>query len=92
MQQFQLRIFLISALQRLTVLSLEEIYLKDSKIAIEDTCWSEIRKNGHVAPCDQILGLAHLIDTGQLKQGQFVMLIGGGMAGWRITCLLLQVV
>ncbi len=72
--------------------ALDEVYLKTCNIPVEKTCWSEMRKSGHVYACDQILGLAHLIDTGQLKQGQLVMLIGGGAAGWRTTCLLLQVV
>jgi hypothetical protein len=27
-------------------------------------------------PCDQIFGIAHLVDTGQLTSGQFVMLLG----------------
>jgi 3-oxoacyl-[acyl-carrier-protein] synthase-3 len=68
----------------------EAIYLDRHGIPIEKTCWSELQKNGHVGPCDQILGIAHLIDTGRLKQGEFIMLIGGGM-GWRLTCLLIQV-
>ena len=72
--------------------ALKEVYLKTCNIPLEKTCWSEMRKNGHVFACDQILGLAHLIDTGQLKQGQLVMLLGGGAAGWRTSCLLLQVV
>ncbi|OSC39018.1 3-oxoacyl-[acyl-carrier-protein] synthase III C-terminal domain-containing protein [Mycobacterium decipiens] len=72
-------------------LSLEETFLGSSGIPFEKTCWSELRKNGHVGACDQMLGLAYLIDTGQLRSGQFVMLIGGG-AGWRFTCLLIQVV
>ncbi|KAA1249952.1 hypothetical protein F0Q45_12390 [Mycobacterium simiae] len=71
--------------------SLEELFLRPTGIPIEKTCWSELRKIGHVGPCDQILGLAHLVATGQLKPGQFVMLVGGGGA-WRVTCLLLQVV
>jgi 3-oxoacyl-[acyl-carrier-protein] synthase-3 len=72
-------------------ISQEEIYLNPNGIPIEKTCWSELRKNGHVGPCDQILGIAHLVETGQLISGQFVMLLGGGL-GWRITCILLQVV
>lgn len=72
-------------------LSLEETFIGASGIPFEKTCWSELRKNGHVGACDQILGLAHLLETNQLRPGQFVMLIGGG-AGWRFTCLLIQIV
>lgn len=71
--------------------SFEEIYLRRGAIPIEKTCWPELQKNGHVGPCDQILGIAHLIDTGRLKQGAFVMLMGGGLP-WRFTCTLVQVV
>lgn len=71
--------------------SLEGIYLGRSGIPIEKTCWSELRKIGHVGPCDQILAIAHLIETDQLKPGQLLMLIGGGFA-WRLTCLLLEAV
>lgn len=71
--------------------SLEEMYFQPNGISIEKTCWPALRKNAHVGPCDQMLGIAHLINTAQLKQGQFILLLGGGV-GWRLTCLLLQVV
>ncbi len=70
---------------------MEEMFLKRNKIPVSKTCWAELRKNGHVGPCDQLLGLAHLADTNQLKPGQFVLLVGGGL-GYRLTSLLLQVV
>jgi 3-oxoacyl-[acyl-carrier-protein] synthase-3 len=70
--------------------ALKETYLDANGISIDKTCWPELRKNAHVGPCDQLLGIAHLIDTGQLQQGQFIMLLGGGM-GWRFTCMLLEV-
>ncbi len=69
--------------------SVEEMYLRRSGIPFEKTCWPELQKNGHVGPCDQLLGIEHLMDTDQLKEGQFVMLLGGGY-GWRLTCMLLQ--
>lgn len=72
-------------------LSVQETFIGSSSIPLEKTCWAELRKNGHIGPCDQIVGLGHLLDTGQLSSGQFVMLIGGGV-GWRFTCLLIQVV
>jgi len=70
---------------------LQALYLEQNRIPIEKTCWSELRKNGHVGPCDELLGIAHLADTDQLKSGQFVLLAGGGM-GFRLSCLLLQIV
>lgn len=80
--------FCIPALSRITV---QEIYLERCQIPIEKTCWTDVMKNGHVGPCDQLLGLAHLLDTGRLKTGQFIMLLGGGL-GWRLSCLLLRIV
>jgi 3-oxoacyl-[acyl-carrier-protein] synthase III len=78
-------------LQAFPIPALQVLYLEQNKIPIEKTCWSELRKNGHVGPCDELLGIAHLVDTDQLKSGQFVLLAGGGM-GFRLSCLLLQIV
>ncbi|MEB4209439.1 ketoacyl-ACP synthase III family protein [Mycobacterium sp. 94-17] len=74
----------------LPLVSTQTIYLERNNIPLEKTCWSELRKNGHVGPCDQILGLAHLHDTGLLESGQLVLVAGGGM-GYRMTCLLLRI-
>jgi 3-oxoacyl-[acyl-carrier-protein] synthase III len=71
--------------------SLHEIYLDRNSIPLEKTCWSELRKNGHVGPCDQLLGLWHLADTGQLEPGQFVLVVGSGL-GFQFACFLLEIV
>ncbi|WP_422120365.1 3-oxoacyl-[acyl-carrier-protein] synthase III C-terminal domain-containing protein [Mycobacterium marinum] len=57
-------------------------------MTFERTCWSQLRKIEHVGACDQILGLAHLVETSELKPGESVMLIGGG--GGRFTCLAIE--
>ena len=77
-------------LPALPLVSMQTIYLERNNIPVEKTCWSELRKNGHVGPCDQILGIAHLRETGQLERGQLVLVAGGGI-GFRMTCLLLQI-
>lgn len=77
-------------LPALPLVSMQTIYLERNNIPIEKTCWSELRKNGHVGPCDQILGIAHLRETGRLEPGQLVLVAGGGV-GYRMTCLLLQI-
>jgi 3-oxoacyl-[acyl-carrier-protein] synthase III len=71
--------------------SLREVYLERNSIPLEKTCWAELRRNGHVGPCDQLLGLAYLTETHQLEPGQFVLMISSGI-GFQFTCLLLQIV
>ena len=70
---------------------LHEVYLDRNSIPLAKTSWPELRRNGHVGPCDQLLGLTYLVDTHQLEPGQFVLMIGSGL-GFQCTCLLLEVV
>jgi 3-oxoacyl-[acyl-carrier-protein] synthase III len=70
---------------------LHEIYLDRNSIPVTKTCWSELRRNGHVGPCDQLLGLAYLTDTQRLTPGELVLMIGTGL-GFQFSCLLLEVV
>jgi 3-oxoacyl-[acyl-carrier-protein] synthase III len=70
---------------------LHEVYLDRNSIPLEKTCWSDLQGYGHVGPCDQLLGLAHLLETHQLEHGQLVLMLGGGM-GFQCTCLLLEIV
>jgi 3-oxoacyl-[acyl-carrier-protein] synthase III len=71
--------------------SLHEIYLDRNSIPLEKTCWPELRRNGHVGPCDQLLGLTYLMDARLLEPGQFVLMIGNGL-GFQFTCMLLEIV
>lgn len=71
--------------------SLHEIYLDRNSIPLAKTCWSELRRNGHVGPCDPLLGLTYLMDTRQLEPGQFVLMISNGL-GFQFTCMLLEIV
>lgn len=67
------------------------LYLERNSIPIEKTCWPELRRNGHVGPCDQLLGLTYLKDTHRLEPGQFVLMVGVGL-GFQCTCILLKIV
>jgi 3-oxoacyl-[acyl-carrier-protein] synthase-3 len=52
--------------------------------------WTFAQELGHVGPCDQLLGLDHLIREGQLQQGDTILIIGMGI-GFRFTCALLEI-
>jgi len=71
--------------------SLQQIYLDRNAIPIAKTCWEDSRRNGHIGPCDQLLGLKYLMDTHRLERGQLVLMIGSGL-GFQYTCALLEIV
>jgi 3-oxoacyl-[acyl-carrier-protein] synthase III len=69
---------------------LSVVVLEPLGIDLSRTTWSFLRELGHVGPCDQLLGLDHVIREGELRPGDKVMVIGLGM-GSRFTCALLEI-
>lgn len=49
------------------------------------------RRLGHLAACDPVVGLEHLVDTRQVGEGDHVLLMGNSMAG-AISCAVLSIV
>jgi 3-oxoacyl-[acyl-carrier-protein] synthase III len=73
------------------LVAMHTAFLDCNSIPLAKTCWPELRKNGHIGPCDQLLSLAYLRDTYQLQPGQFVLMIGVGL-GYQFTCMLLEII
>ncbi|MCO5995870.1 ketoacyl-ACP synthase III family protein [Actinoallomurus rhizosphaericola] len=57
---------------------------------IERTTWDFARSTGHLGPADQLAALNHLHENGQLKHGQYVLMLGVG-AGFSWSSALLQI-
>lgn len=57
--------------------------------SFEHTTWDFIRTVGHAGPCDQLLGLDHLLRSGSLTPGDRVLLAGAG-AGFTWTYVLVE--
>jgi 3-oxoacyl-[acyl-carrier-protein] synthase-3 len=69
---------------------LSAIIFEPLGINADRSTWTFARELGHVGPCDQLLGLDHLIREGQLQQGDTILIIGIGL-GFRFTCALLEI-
>ncbi|HEY1626048.1 MAG TPA: ketoacyl-ACP synthase III family protein [Streptosporangiaceae bacterium] len=60
-------------------------------IDVSQTAWELGRTTGHVGPADPFIGLAYLLEQGQLSVGDRVMLAGIGY-GWYWACALVECV
>jgi cytochrome P450/3-oxoacyl-[acyl-carrier-protein] synthase III len=69
---------------------LQVVVLEPLGIDLSRTTWSFQRELGHVGPCDQLLGVDHLLHDETLKPGDTIMVIGLGM-GSRFTAALLEI-
>ena len=69
---------------------LEVIVLEPLGVALDRTTWPFLRELGHVGPCDQLLGVDHLLNHPDTAPGDTIMVIGLGM-GSRFTATLLEV-
>lgn len=69
---------------------LQVVVLEPLGIDLDRTTWPFLRELGHVGPCDQLLGVDHLLNDGGLEPGDTIMVIGLGM-GSRFTAALLEV-
>lgn len=58
---------------------------------IDRTTWDFARRTGHLGPADQIAALNHLSENGELKTGQYVLMLGIG-AGFSWSAALLEIV
>ncbi|KOV80172.1 3-oxoacyl-ACP synthase [Nocardia sp. NRRL S-836] len=65
-------------------------YLRPYDIDTSRTTWEWSRTVGHLGAGDQFAGLGHLVDTGQAKPGQRVVLVGVG-AGYSWGCAVLEI-
>jgi 3-oxoacyl-[acyl-carrier-protein] synthase III len=79
--------FVITALG---LAQLSAVVFEPLGINADRSTWAFARELGHVGPCDQLLGLDHLIREGQLQQGDTILIIGIGL-GFRFTCALLEI-
>lgn len=69
---------------------LQVVVLEPLGIDLSRTTWPLLRELGHVGPCDQLLGVDHLLHDESLRPGDTIMTIGLGM-GSRFTATLLEV-
>ncbi len=71
--------------------TLDDIDFQDA-FGIQDklTTWEWGRRVGHIGAADQIVGLDHLLKTGQVKPGDRVALCGIGM-GFTYACAIVQI-
>ncbi|MFL5910967.1 MAG: ketoacyl-ACP synthase III family protein [Gaiellaceae bacterium] len=58
---------------------------------IDRTTWEWGRTVGHLGGGDQAAGLNHLVESGQLANGDYVLVLGNGL-GSNWTCAVIQVV
>lgn len=68
---------------------LDEQFLRKFDIDPDRTTWSWGRTVGHLGAGDQIAGLAHLVETGRLRPGQFCLLASVG-AGFSWSCAVVE--
>jgi 3-oxoacyl-[acyl-carrier-protein] synthase-3 len=68
---------------------LEAVYLREFGIDPARTTWDWSRTVGHLGAGDQFAGLGHLVDTGQAKPGQHILLVAVG-AGYTWGCAVLE--
>lgn len=64
-------------------------YLEPLGLELPAATWEWGRRTGHVGACDQLTGLAHLVESGQTRPGDRVMLVGIG-AGFSWTCAVVE--
>ncbi|NUT48351.1 MAG: hypothetical protein HOV94_13730, partial [Saccharothrix sp.] len=69
---------------------LQVVVLEPLGIDLDRTTWPFLRELGHVGPCDQLLGVDHLLNDPSMKPGDTIMVIGLGM-GSRFTAAVLEV-
>ncbi|MBW4721235.1 cytochrome P450 [Saccharothrix obliqua] len=69
---------------------LQVVVLEPLGVSLDRTTWSFLRELGHVGPCDQLLGVDHLLHDDTLRPGDTIMVVGLGM-GSRFTAALLEV-
>ncbi len=69
--------------------SLRSRYLAPLGLDIAATTWEWGRTTAHVGGADQLTGLAHLVQTGQLEPGDRVLLVGIG-AGFSWSAAVLE--
>ncbi|MFD0690628.1 ketoacyl-ACP synthase III family protein [Actinomadura fibrosa] len=60
-------------------------YAEPLGLDVERTTWDWGRRTGHVGAADQLTGLTHLVETGEVAPGDRVLLVGIG-AGFAWTC------
>jgi 3-oxoacyl-[acyl-carrier-protein] synthase-3 len=58
---------------------------------IDRTAWDFARRTGHLGPGDQLAAMNHLHENGELKTGQYVLMLGIG-AGFSWSTALLEIV
>lgn len=64
---------------------LRNLYAQPLGLDLARTTWDWGRRTGHVGAADQLTGLTHLVESGQVGPGDRVMLVGIG-AGFSWTC------
>ncbi|MGM1057966.1 cytochrome P450 [Saccharothrix sp. Mg75] len=69
---------------------LEVVVLEPLGVSLDRTTWPFLRELGHVGPCDQLLGVDHLLNHPDTAPGDTIMVVGLGM-GSRFTATLLEV-
>jgi 3-oxoacyl-[acyl-carrier-protein] synthase-3 len=63
--------------------TMRDVYLRPLKFDLAKTTWDWGRRTGHVGAGDQLIGLQHVIATGQAGPGDAVLLVGiGGGFSW----------
>ncbi|GAA4638918.1 hypothetical protein GCM10023196_098490 [Actinoallomurus vinaceus] len=65
-------------------------YAEPLGLDVARTTWDWGRRTGHIGAADQLAGLAHLAESGQVKPGDLVLLVGIG-AGFAWTCAALEI-
>lgn len=69
---------------------LRSAYAEPLGLDVASTTWEWGRRTGHVGAADQLTGLTHLVESGQVGPGDRVMLVGIG-AGFSWTCAIVEV-
>ncbi|GGY05654.1 ketoacyl-ACP synthase III family protein [Streptomyces hiroshimensis] len=59
-------------------------------VPLARSTWEFARSVGHLGAGDQFAGLDHLISSGEVKEGDKVLLVGGG-SGFSCTCAVLEI-
>jgi len=69
---------------------LEQMYLAPLEIPLERTTWNWGRRIGHIGNSDQLLSLEYQLRTGNLHEGDIVLLVGMGV-GFTWTAVVLEI-
>ena len=70
--------------------SLKQMYLAPLEIPLERTTWNWGRRIGHLGNSDQLLSLEYQLSTGNLHEGDIVLLVGMGV-GFIWTAVVLEI-